>query len=88
MARAVSEWLTVRQIVELFVAMGCVPQEFLGTDVEPWADWQINFLRNPENDDCFIDLSGYALHQRIAPSVLESWERALGLEIPRGNNIN
>ncbi len=80
-------WLTLRQIIGLFVAMGCEPQEFPGEEVHAWADWHVYYLYNPETGG-FVSLVGYEDDELIAPSTLESWERSLGMEVPKPNNTN
>ena len=77
--------MTLRRIVSLFVGMGCVPQEFPGQPVVGGAKWDIYYLGSPDGYG-FVDLTGYELDERIAPSVLEAWERVLGVNIPRGLN--
>lgn len=74
-------WRTIQEVIDLFVMMGCEPQEFPGTDVEPLADWTVNYLYSPDND-CFVSLVGYDRSDRAAPSTIEAWERALGVQIP------
>ncbi|HXQ12156.1 MAG TPA: hypothetical protein VN805_14265 [Caulobacteraceae bacterium] len=80
--------MTLRQIIDLFVAMGCEPQEFPGQDVSPLTTWEVYYLRAEDNPDCFVDLTGYDKDEPIAPSVLETWERTLGVQIPRPGQIN
>ncbi len=78
-------WLTVQQAVDLFVAMGCEPQEFPGESVKPFVPWTVYYLYSPENDS-FVSLVGYDMDDQIAPSTIENWERALGILIPKPNN--
>ena len=78
-------WMTLRQIISLFVGMGCAPQEFPGQDVVPFVDWQVYYLQSIDGV-AFVDLTPYELDERIAPTVLETWERALGVTIPRSVN--
>ena len=80
-------WLTVRQVIDLFVAMGCEPQEFPGEDVTPLIDWTVYYLYSPINE-CFVSLVGFDPDDMIAPSTIEAWERALGVPIPRPHQIN
>jgi hypothetical protein len=75
-------WMTLRRIIDLFVAMGCDPREYPGQEVEAFADWQVYYLYSPLND-CFVDLTGFDLDDHVAPTVVETWERALGVTIPR-----
>jgi len=74
-------WRTIQEVIELFVMMGCEPREFLETDVEPFSEWKINYLYSPDND-CFVSLVGYDPDDRAAPSTIEAWERALGMQVP------
>ncbi|HEY5072061.1 MAG TPA: hypothetical protein VII63_08520 [Caulobacteraceae bacterium] len=89
MARFVSKepWLSVRKVIELFVAMGCEPQEFPGQDVAAFADWTVRYLYDRASDR-FVDLSDFDLDDRVAPSTLETWERVLGVSIPRPGDFN
>ena len=77
--------MPLRQVVDLFIAMGCEPQEFPGQDVFAGADWQIYYLYSPMND-CLVDLTGLDMDDLIASSTIETWERALGVSIPRRMN--
>jgi hypothetical protein len=78
-----SDWLTIEQVVDLFVAMGCEPREFAGVDVAPFAKWRVRFLRSPVNGR-IVSISWFLPGDRVAPSTLDSWERVLGIQIPRG----
>lgn len=78
-------WPTVRQVIDLFVAMGCEPQEFPGEDVVPGLDFQVYYLYSAQTDG-IVSLTGFDLDERVAPSTLENWERALGVEVPWGKS--
>lgn len=76
-------FLSLRRVIDILVAMGCEPQEFPGTDVLPGLDWTVHYIYSPETEG-FISLEGYEMDDLVAPSTMDSWERALGTEIPRG----
>jgi len=65
--------------------MGCSPQEFPGEEVEAFGSWTVCYLYSPDTD-AFISLVDFAMDDYLAPSTLESWERALGMEIPKPGN--
>jgi hypothetical protein len=80
-------WWTLRQVIDLFVAMGCEPQEFRGQDVVAGAKWQVRYLFNPATGT-FVALRDLKPDSLISPSMLASWERALRIELPKPDNTH
>jgi hypothetical protein len=78
-------WLRVGKIIELFSAMGCtlgeLPQPIHGS----LGTWRVRYLYSPETEN-FVSLSDLDDDEFISPSELESWERVLGIEIPKGED--
>ena len=76
-------WLTLREIIQLFVAMGATQGELevIGSD----GKYRVRFLHNSENDE-FVSLAGYEDDERVAPSELANWQRVLGINIPTGRH--
>ena len=77
-------WFTVRQLVELFVQMGCVLNEMPGHLEGPDGSHPIRYLYSPETDD-FVSLLNYEDDEYVPPSELANWERRLGMEVPKGD---
>jgi hypothetical protein len=77
--------MKLRQIIDLFVAMGCEPQEVEGETVRAGSDWEVYYLYNPRNDRV-VSLVGIDLDDSVAPTTLETWERTLDIQIPRRLN--
>lgn len=80
-------WLTLRQVIALFVAMGAEPREFPGEDVAPGAAWTVRYLYNPENG-AFVSLRDLEPDTLVAPAMLASWERVLRIELPKPDNTH
>ena len=76
-------WPTVRELVTLFVQMGCVLHEMPGHLEGPKGSRPIRFLYSPEIDD-FVSLLNYEDDERLPPSEVANWERRLGIEVPLG----
>lgn len=76
-------WFKLRELIDLFVAMGCQPQQFQGEEVEAFGSWVVCYLFNPETET-FVIVEETDMDRHIAPTVLESWERTLCIEIPKG----
>ncbi|MBV8449932.1 MAG: hypothetical protein JO357_16910 [Hyphomicrobiales bacterium] len=77
-------WLSVGKLIELFTAMGCVLSELPGTLIyKDGAPRKIRYLYSPEADD-FVSLGDLDDGDRLPPSEVESWERRLGIQIPKG----
>ena len=77
-------WLTLREIVSLFVQMGCTVND-LDAEIEgPDGSHCVRYLYSPVTKD-FASLSDFDDEDRIPWSVVEGWERRLGVEIPKGN---
>ncbi len=78
-------WPTVRELIELFTAMGCELREMPEVVAGPDGAHGIRFLYSPEADD-FVSLRGMEDDERIPPSEVENWERRLGIQIPKNPN--
>jgi hypothetical protein len=76
-------WPNLKQLIDLFVAMGCELGDLPGTLSEPdGTTHKIRFLYSPTTDD-FVSLSDYEDDEYIPPSEVANWERRLGMEIPK-----
>ena len=77
-----AKWPTVRELIGLFVAMGCELRDMQHDLTGPDGTKRIRFLYNPETEG-FASLNGYEDDERIPPSEIEQMERRLGVVIPR-----
>jgi hypothetical protein len=75
-------WPTLRELIELFVMMGCVQQELSGHLEGPDGSHPIRYLYSPVTDD-FVSLLNYEDDEGIPPSEVANWERRLGVSIPK-----
>jgi len=75
-------WLTPRQLIELFVQMGCELGELPRPLEGPDGPRRVRYLYSPMTDD-FVSLLDYEPDERIPPSEVENWERRLGVVIPK-----
>ncbi len=75
--------MSVGRVIALFTAMGCELRPLTGRLSGPDGSEPIRFLYNPETEGV-ASLSTYDDDDRIPPSQIDQWERALGVEIPRG----
>lgn len=75
-------WLTLREVVDLFVAMGCEPREVVNRPVVAGEAWEIRYLFNPRTGT-FVNLRELRPDDLIAPAMLASWERTLRIELPK-----
>jgi hypothetical protein len=73
---------TVAKLIELFTAMGCELHTLNRALEGPQGETDIRFLYNPDTDQ-FASLSGLDDDDRVPWSLVESWERNLGVEVPR-----
>jgi len=74
-------------VVECFVLLGCEPREYPDEEVVPGEKWHVYYLYSPETE-AFVSLVGYEMDELVAPSTLAAWERALGIQIPWGKDVN
>lgn len=63
--------------------MGCVVAKLPGHLETPEGLLGVRYLYSPLTDD-FVSLSDLDNDDIVPPSVLEGWERRLGIEIPKG----
>ena len=64
--------------------MGCEVRESIGKMEGPDGTHSFRFLYNPESGQV-ASLSDYEDDEKIPERVVEQWERALELEIPKGD---
>lgn len=74
-------WPTLRELIDLFVAMGCVLGELPRDLREPGSD-PVRYLYSSVTDD-FVSLLDYQDDERVPPSEVANWERRLGIDIPK-----
>ncbi len=77
-------WLTLKQLIELFVTMGCVLNTLDQHLEGPNGAYPVRYLYSPMTND-FVSLLDYEDNEKIPPSEVENWERRLGIEIPKGD---
>jgi hypothetical protein len=73
----------VRQIIDLFVQMGCLHNVAEETIQDPDGDcFGLSYLLNPETNEAvpILDLADGDL---ISEMEVQSWERRLGITIPK-----
>jgi hypothetical protein len=75
-------WPTIRQLIDLFIAMGCTLGELPGRIQGPHGTTPVRYLYSPITND-FVSLSDYDDGEHVPPSEVANWERRLGLEIPK-----
>ena len=75
-------WPTIRELIDLFTAMGCELHDLEGHIEGPDGKRRVRFLYNPENDG-IASLSDYDDDDSVPPSVAENWERLLDITIPK-----
>lgn len=86
--RAPGWWPTVRELVGLFCAMGCVLREMPGYLEGPSGEsGPVRFLYSPDADD-FVSLRDLADDARLPPSEIANWERRLGMSIPKPDSLS
>jgi hypothetical protein len=78
-----SRWPKVKEVLGLFVAMGCETLWLPGNLIEPNGDeTPIRFLYNPASK-VFVVLDDYDDEMRLTPSEIDYFERRLDIEIPK-----
>lgn len=80
--RSATFWL-VGDVVDLFVQMGCV--HHTAEQIVESSDgdcFGLSYLINPENNN-FVPILDLAPDQFISKFEVESWERRLGITIPK-----
>ena len=79
-------WPTVKEVLALFVAMGCeirkMPTALINEDGD---ETPIRFLYNPASK-VFVVLDEYEDGMMMAPSEIDHFERRLDVEIPKKDN--
>jgi hypothetical protein len=74
---------SVKQLIELFVAVGCELGELPGhIEMPGGATHKVRYLYSSVTD-AFVSLSNLQDDERMPPSTVANWERRLGLEIPK-----
>jgi hypothetical protein len=91
MSQPVGPFWKVRDLIAVFLQMGCELRRTIRTQARTPVGLEIGdvrYLFNPENgrflqvDDDLDD------EDRVPPSVVENWERRLGIEIPKPKNTH
>jgi hypothetical protein len=83
LAKRVGRFWTVRNIVNVFLQMGC--EHHIAEPCEDDADgsfFGVSYLLNPDNK-AFVPLVDLGDDEEVSILEVESWERRLGIEIPK-----
>jgi hypothetical protein len=78
----------VGDAIAIFVQMGCELRVLPGEIQRPsGGSFTVRFLFNPDTNG-FVEIIDLDDNEQISMEEIEYWERRLGMDIPKGSNIN
>lgn len=83
-AKRATKFYLVREVISLFLQMGCELREAEATIHEDGDSFNFRYLIDPETK-AFVPVVDLDDSDFISEGEVELWERRLGINIPKGN---